>query len=252
MPAGGSTIDRLFGACIVRAPGEKTENFIFELGGGRMRKAIWLALVAGTGLLSVPSAQAQSSFMADVIGQTIGSMNSGWPSGWLSLEWKEDAAAAARFDGEAEPALKAYLTLTASKADPTPAYKRRSPGPWALDGLLNNDIHTISDPWAGKVARLERVGVTLGRAKVFGHGVWRAFDADGHLLGTYDAELIRKTKGYAVMRLRLWSPGQEAKIWSLTPYCGEPGDHEAWLEARVAAEAKKAQRRAEAAARARN
>jgi hypothetical protein len=94
--------------------------------------------------------------------------------------------------------------------------------------------------------------VTLGRAKVFGHGVWRAFDADGHLLGTYDAELIRKTKGYAGMRLRLWSPGQEAKIWSLTPYCGEPGDHEAWLEAKAAAEAKKAQRRAEAAARARN
>jgi hypothetical protein len=218
----------------------------------RMRKAIWLALVAGTGLSSVPSAQAQSSMMADIIGQTVANMSSGWPSGCLSLEWKEDAAAAARFDGEAEPALATYLALAASKADPTPAYKRRLPGPWALDGVPTNDIHAISDPWAARMARLERVGVTLGRGKVFGHGVWRAYDADGHLLGTYDAELIRKTKGYAVMRLRLWSPGQEDKIRSLTPYCGEPGDHEAWLEAKAAAEAKKAQRRAEAAARAKN
>lgn len=217
-----------------------------------MRKMIWLAVIAGAGLLSAPSAQGQSSFMADVIGNTIANMSSGWPKDCLALEWKEDAAAVARFDREAEPALQAYLALAAARADVTPAYKTRLPGPWALDGVPNNKIGTISDPWAGKVARLEKVGVTLGRGKVFGHGVWRAFDADGHLLGTYDAELIRKTKGYAVMRLRLWSPGQEDKIRSLTPYCGEPGDHEAWLEARAAAEAKKAQRRAEAAARARN
>ncbi len=217
-----------------------------------MRNAIWLAVAAGTVMLSAPSAQAQSSMMADIIGQTIASMNSGWPSGCVSLEWKEDATAAARFDGEAEPALKTYLALAAVKADPTPAYKTRLPGPWELDGVPTHELRAIADPWAGRVARLERVGVTLGRAKVFGHGVWRAFDADGHLLGTYDAELIRKSRGYAVMRLRLWSPGQEGKVRSLVPYCGEPGDHEAWLEAKAAAEAKKAQRRAEAAARARN
>ena len=130
-----------------------------------MRKAIWLAVISGAGLLSVPSAQAQSSMMADIIGQTIANMNSGWPSGCLSLEWKEDAAAAARFDQEAEPALKAYLVLAAGKVDPTPAYKRRLPGPWALDGVPTNDIHAIADPWAGRVARLERVGVTLGRGR---------------------------------------------------------------------------------------
>ena len=207
--------------------------------------------IVAIGVLSAQSSAvlAQSSFMADVIGQAVANSGSGLPRACLALTQPENPVAVARFAAEAEPALRAYLALAATAADPSPSYKRRLADPWALDGVAAKDLRTISDPWAGKVARLEQVGLILGRYELFGHGVWRAYDASDTLLGVYDAELIRKSKGYAVTRLALWSPGSADKAKPLNPYCAEPGDHEDWVKAEAEREARKAKRRAERAAR---
>jgi len=213
-----------------------------------MKSAAWVLSAAL--LLAAPTgAAAQSSMIADVIGQTIAGMNSGWPESCLSLKDAEKPKAVARFDAEAEPALRAYLALAAAGTDPTPAYKRTWPERWTLDGAETRELAAVRDPWAARVDRLEPVGVILGRGEVFGHAVWRAFAADGSLLGTYQAEMIRKTKGYAIGRLALWSPGAEGRGKPLTPYCAMPGDHEEYLAAKAEAEAKKAARQAEKDAR---
>ena len=193
-------------------------------------------------------AAAQSSMMADVIGQTVAGMNSGWTEDCMSLEKAEKPKSVERFKSEAEPGLRAYLALASTGANPAAVYKRNLSDRWAVDGVPVRDLAAVRDPWAKRVSRLEPVGILLGRSEIVGHGIWRAYAADDRLLGTYEAEMIRKTKGYAIGRLNLWSPGQEARAKPLTPFCGTPGDHQQWAEAKAAAEARKAQRRAEKAA----
>lgn len=214
-----------------------------------MRISVWLAAIALVGLNQASSARPQYSIMPAVIGNTIASMSNGAPKGCLALEWKAKPEAIARFEAEADPAINAYLALASKGVDPTPAYKRRFPGPWQLDGDIPPDLHLIKDPWAPRIARLERTGIMLGLDEVFGHAVWRAYDAAGNLLGTYDADLIRKTKGYAVSRLELWSPGHEAQVRPVSPFCDQVGDHEEWLAYRKAAADKQAKREAARAAR---
>lgn len=221
----------------------------FNPGGKLMRISVWLAAIALVGLNQASSARPQYSIMPAVIGNTIASMSNGAPKGCLALEWKAKPEAIARFEAEADPAINAYLALASKGVDPTPAYKRRFPGPWQLDGDIPPDLHLIKDPWAPRIARLERTGIMLGLDEVFGHAVWRAYDAAGNLLGTYDADLIRKTKGYAVSRLELWSPGHEAQVRPVAPFCDQVGDHEEWLAYRKAAADKKAKREAARAAR---
>jgi len=221
----------------------------FNPGGKLMRISVWLAAIALVGLNQASSARPQYSIMPAVIGNTIASMSNGAPKGCLALEWKAKPEAIARFEAEADPAINAYLALASKGVDPTPAYKRRFPGPWQLDGDIPPDLHLIKDPWAPRIARLERTGIMLGLDEVFGHAVWRAYDAAGNLLGTYDADLIRKTKGYAVSRLELWSPGHEAQVRPMSPFCDQVGDHEEWLAYRKAAADKKAKREAARAAR---
>jgi hypothetical protein len=221
----------------------------FNPGGKLMRISVWLAAIALVGLNQASSARPQYSIMPAVIGNTIASMSNGAPKGCLALEWKAKPEAIARFEAEADPAINAYLALASKGVDPTPAYKRRFPGPWQLDGDIPPDLHLIKDPWAPRIARLERTGIMLGLDEVFGHAVWRAYDAAGNLLGTYDADLIRKTKGYAVSRLELWSPGHEAQVRPVSPFCDQVGDHEEWLAYRKAAADKKAKREAARAAR---
>lgn len=209
-----------------------------------------VALLAGAALLPA-RAQAQSAIQAaipDTIAFMMGQMGSGWPEPCLALKWQEKPKSAARFAADAEPGLRDYLALAARGQDLTPVYKREFPDRWQLDGATTQDLLAVRDPWAAKVSRLEPVGIMLGRGEVNGHGVWRAYDGEGALLGTYDALMIRKAKGYAIGWVRLWSPGQEAKIASLTPFCGDPGDHEAYVEAKAKAEAEKAKRKAERAA----
>lgn len=203
-----------------------------------------MLMLAGAG----GGAQAQG-VMADVIGATVANMNSGWPEACLSLERPEKPKSVARFAAEAEPALRTYLERASARADIASAYKRSRPDRWSIDRVVTTDFAQVRDPWAGRVQRLEPVAVLLGRSEIFGYGVWRAYGADNALLGTYEAETVRKTKGYALSRLKLWSPGQEGNVRPLTPFCAEPGDHETYAKAKAAAEAKKAKRRAEKEAR---
>lgn len=213
-----------------------------------MRTVIGLASILSVALLGTKSTYGQSAFQAalpDVIGQTVAGAMSGAPAGCLALEWKEKATAVARFAREAEPGLQAYLALATTGTDLGPVYKRKFTDPWSIDGAATQNLLEIRDPWAAKVARLETVGLMLGRSQVYGRGIWRAYDGDGALLGTYDVEMVRKTKGYAIGRLKLWSPGREDQIAPLTPYCDTPGDHEAYVSAVAEIKAEKAARKAE-------
>ena len=197
--------------------------------------------------LAPVTAGAQSSFMADMIGQAVGVAGSGMPEDCLSLERPEKPSDVTRFEAEAEPALTAYLALARAGQDPSPAYKRRMPIAWLIDGTGSSDVRTVRDPWAARVVRLEPVRILLSRSALVGTGIWRAYDANDVLLGTYRAELARKSKGFGVMQLALRSPSSTIPEVPLTPYCYRPGDHEEYLKGKEEAAARKAARRAAAA-----
>lgn len=211
-----------------------------------------LIIAAGVAALLPAGAAAQynASFMADVIGQAVAnSMNAGIPENCLKLEWEPTAEQAARFTAEAEPALRAYLAIAAKDGDLTPAYtNRKRDRLWAIDGTRTEDFAAIRDPWAARVDRIELVGLRLGGMKVRGRGQWRAYAADGRLIGTYDGLFRRKTKGFEVSSLDLWSPGKEGDAKPLAGFCYTPGDHEEWAEAKAKADADRAERRAKKAA----
>lgn len=200
-----------------------------------------LALAAA---LAAP-AVAQSSFMADVIAQTVAnSMNQGMPEPCLDGRWEPTPEQAARFTAEAEPALRAYLELAATGADLSPAFtNRRSDRSWALDGE-EQEFAAVRDPWAARVARLELVGLRLGGMKVRGRGLWRAFAADGTELGIYDGLFRRRTRGFEVSSLDLYSTGAAKQPPALIGFCYTPGDTEEFLEMRAEREAERAARRA--------
>ena len=197
--------------------------------------AIGLAL--SLGICTPIAAQAQGAIAAglpDVLGQTIARANSSaWPADCLALERTNQPKDIQRFDEGAEIGIQAYLQLAAAGLDPDPAYKRNWEEPWQLDGVITEDRSTVQDPWASRISRIERIGTELGRGKVFGRALWNAFDAQDTLLGTYDAEMIRRSDDYALGRLRLYSPGQLTEAMPLTPYCAFPGDNTGYLEGRV-------------------
>lgn len=215
-----------------------------------MKSGVIVAVMAIALLPSGAAAQYNAGFMADVIGQAVAnSMNRGLPEKCLKLEWEPTAEQAARFTAEAEPSLRAYLALAATGADFTPAFtSRKRDRSWTIDDMTTTDLSVIRDPWAARVDRIELVGLRLGGAKVRGRGQWRAFAADGSLLGTYDGLFRRKTKGFEVSSLSLWRPGEESKAEPISGFCYTPGDHEEWAEATTFAAAQKAERRAAKAA----
>lgn len=172
-------------------------------------------------------------------------MGSGSPPDCLALKWTSSQKALDRFNAEAEPAFLAYLAVAKEKGDPTPTYKGHRPWMrWQLDGEATTDLSSIQDPWAARIDRLELIDITLGREAVYGRGVWKAYDAHGVLLGTYYVRLSRKTKGYGVNWVDLWSPGQEDKAPPISPFCAVPGDHEEYIAAVEEQERKRAERRA--------
>lgn len=180
----------------------------------------------------------------DVIASTIANMNQGMPEACLDGSWEPTPEQAARFTAEAEPALRNYLELAAAGADLSPAFThRRSDRRWAIDGE-QSDFAAVRDPWAARVARLELVGLRLGGTKVRGRGLWRAFAADGTELGIYDGLFRRKTRGFAVSSLDLFSAGAVKQPAALTGFCYTPGDTEQFREARAEREAERAARRA--------
>jgi hypothetical protein len=207
-----------------------------------MNKAAFIApvlLVAAT--LAMP-ARAQG-IIPDVIASTIANMNQGMPEWCLDGSREPNAQQAARFTAEAEPSLRAYLALASAGADLSPAFVSGGERHLAIDGAAQ-DVPTGRDPWAARVARLELVGLRLGAMRVRGRGLWRAFAADGTELGTYDGLFRRKSRGFAVSSLDLYSTGAVKQPAALGGFCYTPGDAEAFLEARAQREAERAARRA--------
>ena len=208
-----------------------------------MNKAIISAPALALAAVWAGPAAAQG-IMPDVIASTIANMNQGIPERCLDGFWEPTATQAARFTAEAEPALRAYLALAAADADLSPAFtNRRFDRRWTIDGETP-DFAAVRDPWAARVARLELVGLRLGGMKVRGRGLWRAFAADGAELGLYDGLFRRKTRGFEVSALDLYSPGAAKRPAPITGFCYTPGDTEEFRTARAEREAERAARRA--------
>jgi hypothetical protein len=195
-------------------------------------------------------ALAQSSFMADVIGQAVAnSMNQGIPAGCLDGSWTASDKQSARFDERRDAAIQAYLDLAKSGASVLPAFtNRKFDQKWTLDGV-DAPLAAVRDPWAARVARLEPAGHKLGNMAVRGRALYTARAADGSALGTYDVLFRRTTKGYEVSSLQLFSPAAAARPIPLTRFCYTPGDSEIFAEATAKAEAEKTARKAAKAAR---
>jgi hypothetical protein len=208
-----------------------------------MKPLFWCVPLAAAGM-SAPAA-AQYPMINDVIAQTISGMNQGTPERCLDGHWEPTEQQAARFTAEAEPALRTYLQLAASGGDLSPAFtNRRFDRKWSLDGQAATDFATVRDPWASRIARIELVGLRLGGMKVRGRGIWKAYGADGAELGTYDGLFRRKTKGFEVSSLDLYTPGTAKQPPALTGFCYTPGDTEEYFAAKAEREARKAAKRA--------
>lgn len=210
-----------------------------------MRK-IGLNCFAAASLLAAAPAIAQSSFMAGVIGQTVAnSANQGLPERCLDGHWEPKPEEAARFEVEAEPALRTYLELARAGSDLGPAFtNRKFDRRWSLDGTVAKDFSAVRDPWASQVAKIELVGLRLGGMKVRGRGVWKAYAADGTELGTYDGLFRRKTKGFEVSSLDLYTAGAAKQAPVMTGFCYTPGDTEQYFAAKAERAARKAAKRA--------
>jgi len=210
-----------------------------------MNKGFFLAPAVFVAAASATAATAQSTFIPSVIAQTIMNMqNQGVPERCLDGLWEPTPQQAARFTAEAEPSLRAYLALAGLYADPTSSFTdRRSDRYWSLDGV-ESEIAAIHDPWASRVVRLELVGLRLGGMKVRGRAIFRAFAADGTELGIYDGLFRRRTRGFAVSSLSLYSPGAAKQPAAISGFCYTPGDTEEFREARARNEAERAERRA--------
>ena len=208
-----------------------------------MRKRNLLAALAVSALASASPVHAQG-IIPDVIASTIANMNRGVPEHCLDGSWEPTPEQAARFTAQAEPALRAYLALAATGTDLRPAYDGdRHDLRWAIDGQ-ESGLAVARDPWAAHIARLELIGLRLGGMKVRGRGLWRAYAADGTALGIYDGLFRRKSRGFGITRLDLFSADGGKQPAALTGFCYTPGDTEAFREARARREADRAARRA--------
>jgi hypothetical protein len=207
-----------------------------------MKKAIMIAPALLVALAFAGSASAQG-VVAAAIGQAIGNMSAGMPEHCLDGTDEPTVREAARFTAEAEPAMRAYLALAAAGGDVAPSFVGRSERHWAIDGTVV-DVPAVRDPWASRVVRIELVGLRLGALKVRGRGQWRAFAADGTLLGTYDGLFRRRTHGFRASSLDLYSAGAATQAPTLAAFCYTPGDAEAFREDRARHEEERAARRA--------
>lgn len=193
---------------------------------------------------AMTAAPASAQVIVDAIGQAMGNMSGGMSESCLDGSDEPTVEQAARFTREAEPAMRAYLALATTGADVSPSFVHRNEIRWTIDGAAL-DIRTGRDPWAGRVARLELIGLRLGAFKVRGRGQWRAFAADGTELGVYDGLFRRRSRGFELTWLDLYSAGAARQAPALIPFCYTPGDAEEFREARARREAERAARRAE-------
>ena len=142
-----------------------------------------------------------------------------------------------------EAAMHDYLTLAATGADLLPMFTDKF-RVLTVDGKDFN-FPDAKDPWAARVARLERTGFQVGNHKQgMYRALWRAVASDGTVLGIYDAALTQMPKGTKLMKLALYSAGSTKKPEPLGPFCVTQGDIEKWRAAQAKRKADEAAARA--------
>lgn len=198
-------------------------------------------LIVGAAAASLPivPATAQSSFMADAIGQAVANANRSAPAACYDGRWAAKPKNLEKGITRAEALIQRYKQQFASGPDLKKLFIN-SKARWQYDGQRQN-VRNLHDPWAARTARLERIALTVGNYGIFYHVQWRAFAADGSFLGIYDALL--NSNGTQFTWLDLYSPGASGKPTSNTPFCNEPGDVEAWQAAKQKRAAEKLEAR---------
>jgi hypothetical protein len=203
-----------------------------------MRNVARLATVAA-GLAACGPAGAQSSVMADVIGQTVMGMYAPAPAACYDGRWapkpQDFEKAAARTDA----LIQQYREQGVAGGDLKKLFVS-SKARWQLDAQPQS-VRDLHDPWIARTARLERVALSVGNWRTTYHVQWRALAADGSPVGLYDAVV---NVGGRFNSLDLYSPTATARPALDAPFCAEPGDINKWREAKAKREAEKAAKRA--------
>lgn len=186
-------------------------------------------------------ALAAAAYPVGVSGQVLVHINRGDPEaaclkeGW-SPRPKDIEAGSLRV----EKGIQAYLKLAAAGDTSKWYVGSKKERHWALDGMATT-AELAHDPWASRVARLERIAFITSNNRIQYRALWRAFAGDGTELGIYDAYMQAGDGGARLLGLDLFSPASSAKPLTLTPFCMKPGDVEAWNARRTReAEAKAA------------
>jgi hypothetical protein len=207
-----------------------------------MRNALLIgAAVAASG---AAPAVAQSNFVASVIGQTIANMNQGAPEKCFDGRWTPSAEDIEKGKIRVASGLDHYRELAAAGTDVSKAFiGSKSFRRWRLDGQ-NEDPRALRDPWIARAAKLEPVAFTAGNWNSSYHAQWKAVDADGNVLGLYDAWMNKSDTGSRFIWLDLYSPAAADKAMPNVPFCDQPGDIEEWKAANAKREAEKATKRA--------
>jgi hypothetical protein len=197
-------------------------------------------------LLGAAPAVAQSSFTADVIGSTIANMNSSAPRACYDGRMQPKPKDVAQGPTRVASAIQNYLQIASASTDLKPLFtgSSKSIWHWDLDGK-EQDVRAVRDPWAGRVAQIEPIGVVVSNQGYTFRALWRATAKDGTVLGTYDAWLYEKGRSSArFLNMRLYSADASKQANALVPFCFEPGDIETWKQAQAKREAEKAAKRA--------
>jgi hypothetical protein len=201
---------------------------------------------AALALLAGAPAVAQSSFMADVIGQAVaGYGNGGTPDKCYDGRWQPKPKDLAEGPQRVEAAMRAYRQLAANSTDLKPVFTGgKHVWLWRIDGA-EQDVRAMRDPWAARVARVEPIAFAASNQGGQYRALWKALAADGTVLGIYDGWLTRWDGNTArFMHLDLYSPGAAKQPDPVIPFCFAPGDVAKWQEARARREAEKAAKRA--------
>jgi hypothetical protein len=204
------------------------------------------AIFFATMLFGAAPATPQSSTMADIIGQTVAnSINQGFPAKCYQGTGMFRTTPASFESGSrrSELAMQDYLASATPDAKTSSAFLGR-PAVLTVDGVERKGP-SARDPFDGRVKRLERVGLIVGHSNNRFRGQWRAFDADGHALGIYDAYLQRAKDRARIITLSIFTAGASAQALPLVPFCDTLGDVELWQKKQAEREAMKAAKRAQ-------
>jgi hypothetical protein len=209
-----------------------------------MRKIeLYCAAVGAIGF-AVPT-NAQSSFMPDVIGQSISPRGLGQSDKCYDPSLPQKPSVIEDRQSYAEKAIRNYVALAAASADVSSGFADKKRAYWLVDGTPQ-PLRSGRDPWAARIARLERVGFAVANSQSNSfHAAWRAIAVDGSTLGYYDAYGHRGARGTAWLDvLQLRSPATSSAPPNIRPYCVSAGDIEEWQEAKAKRESERTAKRA--------